>query len=228
MANQGSGSVSLNGNAQASAAAIKEIDFQVKQPWGAQVPCTWHLFFMTTDGSHDRSAILAQLVTYVAGVLDWPRFSPRPVSIICRGAKVSIDVKVHVHATQSISTDYNGALTLQGSIRTSGKGLSYDVGLNTKVIRLPATIHPALSVVNSGAVNAAVVSSCSLSTGANSDSHSVSSNAVATISPTSIGATAGQTTIPTSGKYMFDLRTEPYRKNILKIMACVVDMGYVP
>lgn len=192
LAGQGSGGVSLRGNAQGSASILTDLGFKLRQPWGVNVPCMHYLFYISQPAT--RAQILAKLATFVGGVQDWPKFVPEALNFVCQGQKATAQTIISANASDSIHTNYNGDIQHQGSVRTTGVGNSYEVGGSIKVVRIPPTIHGTLSV---GAFNAVASFSASgtISTGINSQSGAVSGQVNGSIFPTSVAATGGQSTI---------------------------------
>lgn len=193
LAGQGSGSISLRGSAQGSASILTDLGFEINQPWGSNVSCIHYLFFVASGTS--RAATITKLNTlFSIAAADWPKFVPKALSFACQGQKMSAETNMSAHASDSIHTDFNGDIKHQGLIRTTGTGQSFEVGSSLKVVRIPPTIHQALSVGGYSA-HAAFTASGTISTGVNSQSGFVAGQADGVILPASVAATAGQATI---------------------------------
>lgn len=229
LASKGSGSLSANGTAEGSAAQHVEISYIVKQVRGSNVPCH-HVLFFKPNGT-TRAAIVTYLGTLgLGGVTDWPKFAPRPESIVCKGYRLAAKQIVHAHATSTTISKYDGTFVIGGSAGATGGGNSYDISASTKVLRLPETIHPIRNItVNGGAgaipiqtftVDARITGSIAIVPGA------ITATVQAAISPSSLASTAGSTSaatlLPTSGIYLARLNPEPYKFGYIKYHAELV------
>lgn len=230
----GSGGLSLRGNATCAAAVAMEISFGVKEPRGDSVPCRHFLFYVVNGAS--RATILSRLTTYMTGTVnEWPRWSPRGVVIVVKGSRISLSLDLSATAHDSVVTDYNGVLKASGGSRTSGYGRNLEIGLNTKTIRLPPTVHPALVFTNNGTTSGSdsisATAEGSMSTGASGgfvNTGVLTVSATGTVSIQNSGATAGAQTIPTTGYYLHQLVTEPDPVfNRTRVFAEVIDFSLI-
>lgn len=228
----GTASMTLHGSAQGSAGAMLEVTYNVKQVWGSNVPCTHVLFFMVSNST--RATVLSRIGTLIGtAVTDWPQFVPRSETFICHGEKVAGNVLVDLHATDTVITDYNGAVIDLGQARTIGSGTSYDISVSTKTIRIPPTIHAALTLTGDTAkvVNFSAAGAISAGGGGSTGTAAIAGHADASVTPTSLAATLGQATIPTSGSYLYRLSAEPYKYGYVKFHAEIVKFnanGVIP
>lgn len=226
-AGQGSGGVNVRGSAKGSAAVIPEISYELKQAWGSNVPCIHVLFFTTNNPTRGQ---LIALMNTVSGLnaIDWPKFVPQEVTLILTGRKSAITIDITQSAHDSIATDYTGAITHSGSIRTQGFGNSFDAGVSQKVVRIPATIHPALTVGGQTTNTAAFSAGGAINIGNGIwQPAQLNGSAQGQITPTSIPATNGQQTIPLGGNYVYRLLTEPYKQGTIKVHAEVVSFELI-
>lgn len=222
----GNGSVQLRGSAQASAVAIPELGWVVKIPRTNNIPCI-HVVLYVASGV-DRATIVSAVSTVLGGgVTDWPNFRPQPITVKGVGGKVNIRTDVTVSAHDSVVTDYLGAPKINASSRSSGSGVSYDVGVTTKIFNIPETIHGNLSITGNsslstpnygaqGTINSGNAGSISTLVYANT------SGSLGIISAT--GVTTGDFVIPSSGKRVHRLYSEPdpvYPR--LRVLAEVVE-----
>lgn len=231
---QGSGGISLHGSATGASAVIPEADYQVKQIWGNDVPCIHYLFYLANPAT--SAQVLTRLgVLAGTSVLSWPLFAPKPLSIVLVGQRVTGTAQVGASASDSIHTDYTGAIIHAGSIRTSGDGVSLEVDTTVKVLRLPPTIHGALTITNASGLSG-VVATCAISNGATASSRAVAASAIGAIVnaannlatiPATFASAGFLNTLPTSGLYLHRVQSEPYKYGYVKIHAEVVDFGVI-
>lgn len=219
----GTASMTLHGSAEGSAGVIPEVTYNVKQVWGSNVPCTHYLFFMASNQT--RGATLARLNTLTGTtVTDWPQFVPKSETFVCHGERVSGQATADLHATDTVITDYNGDVQDLGQARTIGGGNSYDILVSTKTIRIPPTIHAGLSLTGATtqAASFSAAAQISAGSGGNTGVVGISGNANGSITPTSLAATGGQATVPTSGTFLYRLSAEPYKYGYVKFHAEIV------
>jgi hypothetical protein len=222
--NQGNGSVSLTGNAQGSAACAYDIIPVIKQTWGQGVPCVHWLFFIAGPAP-TYATILAKLNALGGGgVQAWPKFKPQSAQISCSGQKTAGTSKTVIQLTASVNTDYNGDITHASGSSTSGDGFSGDSEVSVKSVTIPPTIHGVIGISGAGVAhteNFNATSQVSVS-GVGTRVKTVYGTATCGINPTSLPATAGATSIPTAGKFCYQMRVEPYKFGYLKCDCLVV------
>lgn len=227
----GSGGISLRGNCQGSAAILLDVSYDIKQLWGSNTPCKHFLFFVASDTS--RAAILNKLTLFNGPTVnDWPKFVPKAVTIACHGEKVSGSGVATAQATDAVTTDYNGVINVRSASRTEGGGSSRDIGVSTKVIRIPPTIHSSFGIGGTVSGQPSFSAIASVRTGVNggllfgvngfaNGYLYISSGGTNTI----VDATAGQSTIPTTGQYLHRLITEPHSYGFVRVHAEVIDFA---
>lgn len=229
--NIGGGNIQLHGSAQASAVAIPELGWVVLIPRTSNIPAIHVVLYVPNSSSRATivSAVSALLDTAGFGTCtDWPNFRPQPITVKGVGGKVNIQTQVSVNAHDSITTDYLGAQKFWSNSRSSGAGVSYDVGITTKIWNIPATIHGSLSIDGTpsastpdyaaqGVINGGVISAGVLV-------YSSTSGALAIIS--SAGATTGNTSFSGLGLCVHRLISEPdIEFNRVRVLAEVVNFA---
>lgn len=223
LAGRGGLSLSMRGTGQASASIIPEIIVRRRPPWAPNVPSVHHVIYMLLPFTDtDVLAQLNRLLGSSGPVLDWPDFNPVEETI--RGVGRSLSLQVNATAQFSISLGSGGS----GLSTSEGDGYSKEAGLTFKTVRIPPTIHGlinldgTLSDTESLTATASAIAAEPSVTASRTEMGEV----VATITPTSLAATAGDTSIPTSGKRL--LRTVPGAKKLgLMQLDCeVVDFSY--
>jgi hypothetical protein len=153
-----------------------------------------------------------------------PKFSPKSVTIAARGEKASVQATASSQGSAAQSS--SGA----SSTTAGGTGYSREHSLNLKTIRISPTIHGALTVASpTSDSHGIVVDATAEASGLGPFEHSHQSDSVsATISPTSIDATSGATTWPSTGKYLYKVDASPYRYGYVQFHVIVVDAADFP
>lgn len=130
--------LSGTGSAQGSAAVLPYVDDDVRDVWGQDLPCD-HYFFWLPAGFTEADA-LARLTT-LAGVtvLAWPVFKPTAISLLLRTRKVS------GRAEASAKTSHGKTSTREDVAFSKGTGVSFDVSVGVQNIRIPPTLHAAMT-----------------------------------------------------------------------------------
>lgn len=237
LSGKGSGGIALNASARGSAAAIPDYTYVIKEPWTRNIPCTHYLFYVP-DSTVSAGAFLALLKTYfgpngtiISGgpVFNlWPLFSPKSVTLCASGERSSGEAIGNVHATDAVTSDYNGVLKLSGNARTSGSGFSEELELSVKTIRIPPTIHGAIAVVLPSVKFQTYTITGSINvTNAGLAGLGASGRADATYDTSSIPATPGQSVIPTSGVYIYKYIVEPYKNGYSKVHYITIDFANI-
>jgi hypothetical protein len=230
---RGQGGIQLHGSAQASASALPEVGWVVKIPRTSNIPAV-HILLYVTNGTSRASIVTAVSAALNAAgggtCTDWPNFRPQPIAILTVGGKVNIQTQVSVSAHDGVALDYQGAIKFSGSSRTSGNGVSYDVARTTRIVQIPETIHSSLSIggdtnlttpqyAAQGTINGGV-------SGATTSTlvYCTATGGIGNIS--SLSATTGDATIPSSGKRIHRLVTEPDAEfNRTRVFAEIVDFA---
>jgi hypothetical protein len=230
---RGAGSIQLHGSAQASAATLAEFGWVVRIPRTNNIPCI-HVLLYVANGT-SRASIISTISTALNAAgggtcSDWPNFRPQPVTILTTSEKINIQTQVSVSAHDAVALDYQGALKFSGSSRSSGAGISYDVARVARIIQVPETIHSINTVggdtnmatplyASQGTINGGV-------SGANVTSTAVYAQATGTVEVVSAATTTGDSTIPSSGKRVHRLVTEPDPEfNRTRVFAEIVDFA---
>ena len=220
--NGGSEGIHLEGNAEGSAAASLDIQTNIKQIWGQNVPCTHYLFFVPGPVAA-MATIINKLSTYGVAAATWPKFKPEAVQITCVGQKLGGRCRADLQHRDSFIADYLGAVQRSGGARTAGTGFSFDTEIVVKTVTIPPTIHTALTLIGGGTSTQGFTAAAQVGTNIQSTTVGVSGNATAHINPTTIPATGGQSSIPTAGWFIHGLRIEPYKFGYLKVDAELVN-----
>ena len=229
---KGSGSLAPTSTAQSSAAIIADVTYEIEYYQGISVDCTHYYFYLTS------TATLAQILTKT-GAISLPKFRPQSVQLTAYGGQVSLQQ----------SADSRISASSDSFSRISGDGYSTEVGVSSKVITIPPTIHGSITVQGQTTQTAAAYVSASAditqlvyapkkgSTNGAPD-FTIAPTKVglvntptpryaqvkAGVEPTSFGATS-PAAIPTSGKYLVACSGEPVDYGFTLIHAVVVDFA---
>lgn len=221
---QGSGQMRQDVKAHSSAHAMLDLQYTVKQVWGQNIACTHYLFFMLGP-SITYSGVLTKLrsapIANDATIAAWPKFQPTAVNLTIVGAKVVTSAEATKFYSDTVVADYLGRPTRGGSARSGGGGTSQEVDIFVKTVTIPATIHASITIATN-AVTSNLFGAVASVTSPGSQVASSNSQAGSHIYPTTVNATAGQSTIP-SGKFIHRMRVEPWKYNFFKIDCEVVN-----
>jgi len=208
-------SCNLSDQSSGSAAAIPEVLIELEDVWTQGVMAEGHLFFMpypvTTEG------ILARL-----GVTKWPVFKPKSHTIVGIGQKIACSVNVGIDA--SVSGSQTSRSTAAGKT-ASGQ---VDVALSNNTIQIPPTIHGQINFIGETYKVIATSASASMScSGTNFPTvkvdQTIAISAVSKVFPNSFEPTQGGSAIPTSGRYLIDVKVERYKYGYAMVYAEVLD-----
>lgn len=228
LTNVGNGGIDLHGSAKGAGAVTTDLSFDIKQPWTNNVPCTHYLFYALFGSVASITSALTLLNTATGlSVLQWPKFSPKQINISCNSEKVAGEATGNVHAHDSVTTDYNGVVKVKSNVRVVGNGVSQEIELLQKTIRIPPTIHGLINVTVPPILTQSYAVVGTISSGVNSVAMGVTGTATGSFDPTTILGTPGQQTIPTSGLYLYRLFIEPYKYATCKVHMIVINFANI-
>jgi hypothetical protein len=228
----------MNGHAQGSVAVVPELGFVIKPFRGVGLPC-FHVLLLVANGASRATILSAAASLLGVAVSEYPAFSPKPATVLCTGGHVSARILASVKAHSNSRLDYTGVSQGNGEARANGYGYSYEIGVNTKIIHLPASVHGAITLGGDTNHNAAYSASCSLDTGAGGGASlivpAIAGNANGAIGVvesgnTIIPATPGVTAVPSSGLYLTQrgIISEPHpRYDRTRVILEIVDFANV-
>lgn len=162
-------------------------------------------------------------------VKPWPIFQPKAHTITLTGKSLSGTGEAAVQQSVSIAgSDVSVAYSIT-------EGSSLQAGLTIKTVRIPPTLHGAITLSFPGAYSQAVVAGAdvnmtgSLTGGSHwppQEAHSgvVGGYATASFSPASFSATT-PAAVPTSGLYVLKQDSQFYRYGLNQVRVVVVDMA---
>lgn len=216
-------SQSLRASAQSSATILPDAIATIKQFWGNSIKSTNFQFFLLspvtpTDITDKLTELLGESVS------EWPKFNPQMITITGVGKRASLQVVATSQGSASASTG--------GSSSTSagGTGSSREVGLSLKTIRISPTIHAEITVGGTTSETQSISATATAEATGLGPAETItdSEDVDASVSPTTIPATPGATTWPTTGKYLYRLDAQPYRFGYIQFHCVVIDAADFP
>lgn len=202
-------------------------------------PITTNTFtYSTTSGGSAAVGHSAASATLYPVISTWPVFRPASHTLTLKGGQLSLSQSADSHLQYGWNTNGNisYAWTPFGASRSDSK--SREGGVTIRTIRTPPTIHGLISLglptdeaTSSITVKANVFGITGFG-GAPSfppifnEPAPLTGSVVASVSPTLIAATSGQTSIPTAGLYILDTVAEPFQYGYNRVRVQVVNFSY--
>jgi hypothetical protein len=220
----------LSDNAQAAAAVMPELSFDIEDVWGNNIPTSVHFFFLPLPiVASDIIDKLEDLLELDPGdILQWPVFMPVSHSVVLKGQKVSVNANVSVSGHRA----YNSDGTRDDNDIGKSESESYDVGLTYSVINIPPTIHGTITFSGDEEMEVAATADAIMSiyfagfSGGTIDTLAEANpqkTAIGGVYPSSFEAVSGATDIPRTGLYLLDSRVELHKWGYAKVYAEVLD-----
>lgn len=216
-------SLAISVAGQSSAAILPDVTPILREVWSQNVPVMTYLFFMANGSTTEQ--ILARLSTLVgSSVLQWPVFRPVSHVIVMKGMKISLQATANIQQHSFLS---NNQLTYS---KTRGGGVARDISLTTRIMTIPPTIHEQIFVTafQQATINATAQAHFNQGTPAqiwpaldssvSAGPYQISGSVLPSIFPATTPSV-----IPTSGKYLYRLDSEPYRWGYSRVRAEVID-----
>jgi hypothetical protein len=223
----GTGSIAQTLTAQAQAAAniLPEAYPVIKQFWGNNIACSHYHFFLPNPVT--LAQVLTKLNTILSPdtILDWPKYNPEIVTLVMTGGRVSVQGKAHSQGSYAFSSG--------GSASTAAGGVGYseERGLTVKTLRISPTIHDIITIYGdtygSESVYASAYAECA-GLGPLESQTTGPLSVTASILPTTIPATVGDTAWPTSGFYLYRTDPHPYRYGYIEFHCVVINAADFP
>lgn len=222
----GSGSIAqtLTGQSQASANILPEAYPVIKQFWGNNIACAHYHFFLPNPVT--LADVITKLQTIIGDtVSNWPKFNPELVTLVMTGGRVSVQAKAHSQG--SYATSGSGTSSTAGG----GTGYSEERGLTIKTLRISPTIHDILTVYDDTYGTESVTATAYAQAYGLGPLESQSTGPIsisASITPTTIPATQGETAWPISGLFLYRTDPHPYRYGYIEFHCVIVDATDFP
>lgn len=223
----GSGALTPSSSSQGSAAITPDLQIDITERYLVNIPATEYTFYLPSGSN--MAAVLAKLVSLGAtGVQAWPRFYPVSHTITLIGQQVSVSAKADTSSGGG-GSDESGQVAYQ-----YGNGTSSEVGITTITKTIPPTIHNTINISGDTESTATASADADASTptftavgtiiSPISNSVSISQDATASVSPTTLAAT-NPPSIPSSGLYLYSLNPGPSEFGQIIFQAVVVDFA---
>jgi hypothetical protein len=229
----GSASLSPRAKAQGSAAIIADVTWEIKTLLGVQVDCTHYYFYLATPAT--LAQVLTKLTTLAAAtVTNLPVFKPQTHQVKVYGGQVSLQASADTTVSAGWSENSAGTITSTSKAYAYGDGYSKEVGLTTRILTIPPTIHGALNVIGSNTDTETVIVTVVANTmaigptvpvGAITNAPiPITATVTAGVTPTGFSATS-PASIPASGLYLVDHDATPAEFGLVLVHAVVVDFA---
>lgn len=220
----------LRNQAQGSATVLADIIPIIDaEPHAYDLPIIEYFFFIPANAT--KADVLTKL-SALAGVAvtSWPKFRPKEHTFIIRGQKIA--AQVHASAQSNLHSSASSLSWASGS----GSGLSQDYGSTIRGQVIPPCIHGDIALANtSNSLTVNVVAEAQTTTlflGSDLGAHGGPRNETKTvngsITPTTLAATPGATSIPTSGVCLKKLNIEPAFEGYSIVRAKTFDFAELP
>lgn len=219
--NAGSWTLSPRSSSNASVVAMSDVTPVIQQKYGANKTVTHYIFLLPSPVT--AAQVLTKLAALIGSSISaWPKFNPRNETIFCVGGRATVQAK-------ATATYHQGANTCGscGSAEYStnhGNGASFEIGVTIKAVRIPPTIHAGIDVSGFSSDIYDIDASAEADAFLASDSRTATAEISAYVSPTTLAATTGATSIPSSGYYLLDTDAAPYKFGYIRLH-CVVLNG---
>lgn len=218
--NSGSWTLSPRSSSNSSVVAMPDITPVIEQKYGANKPVTDYIFLLPSPVT--AAVVLTKLAALIgAPISAWPKFNPRNETIFCVGGRATVQAKATAY--YHFGTNSCGTCGSSEFSANHGNGASYEIGVTIKAVRIPATIHGAIDVTGFGSQVFSITADAAADAFLSSDSRSASADIAAYVSPLSLTATTGATTIPSSGYFLLDTDAAPYRFGYIKLRCTVLN-----
>ncbi len=222
--------IDLNSRSESSASVSVDLQPNITSRRGRDVPVTHYYFYM--QGNVTQAAAITRINSLASITVNaWPSWRPTQRTFTLKGQAVS--VSADAEAQQHVSFNDSNVTYSWGRGLGQSKGFSSSV----RTIVIPPTIHVGFSVTGSTSQASTATANAEAGWDANGDNWpvlpdgnpSVTSTAVATgsVTPTSVSATTGSTSVPTSGLYLHEMRVSPWRDGYNIVFMEVVNFANV-
>lgn len=199
------------------------------------VPSTTTLTFSATVGGAANAGSMTS-GTLTPTFSTWPTFKPKEHTISLFGQQVQASQNAEALLQFRWSGDQT-SFVRQPFGGSRSDGYSIDVGTTVRTLRIPPTIHGAITLTNTTSTQTAGISvrAATPSIVGSGDAPSfppvisaplpIILSATGSVTPTSLAATSGQTSIPTYGLYIKDIDGSPFRYGLTRIHVELIDFS---
>ena len=201
-------------------------------------PTTLTFTYAASAGGAALAGHSATSGTLAPTVSAWPSFRPKSHTLTLKGEQKSVSVNAEASFTYRWSaSDVSYAYSPAGSPASQSDGISTEAGVTVRSVRIPPTIHGAITITSTSDTQTftaeaeadipAITGTGGAPTfvGTNSTKASGTITVTGSVTPTSLSATAGQTSIPTAGLYIYDVTGERGRYGQTNIRVTLVNFN---
>jgi len=218
----GSVSISAPDSASSSASITANLEIVFEDLATTNLFADTRLFFM--EGPVTQATILTRLGVIIGSpVTMWPVFKPQSSTITISGQSINVRANVNVSLNDTWSDSKSS------SSWSKNESDDFAIGQTNDSVQIPPCIHAGV-VITGDTSRSQPVSAVALTNAWSSRGTSVtasktkSGTAFGVVSPSTIAATDGQNTIPTSGLYLVDMQISPTKyDNFFRVRAQVFD-----
>jgi len=217
-------SLSADTRSQATTSVMPDVIINITQKWAQNVPAIVYLFYINSSAT--MSSILTRLTSLAGSTVSaWPKFNPVAHTLTLKGQQMTVSVEGNVQ--QHIAVQGSDVTYTDGT----GSGRSTDAGVTIRSVRIPPTIHGAITIssASSGTVTNEASAEADRSSGTGwpamtTGTLTATTSVVGSVSPSSLSATT-PASIPTTGLYLQDVIAEPYKWGRARVRATVVNFA---
>lgn len=192
--------------------------------------------YSTTPGGFAQIGHSATSGTFAPNVLTWPVFRPIAHTFTLKGQQISLSQNAESVLQYRWSAD-GLSFVISPWFGTRSDGTSREVGTSIRSIRVPPTIHGAITITTASqteqattTVKADIPQVIGINGGpsfAGLDNHPVpqTGTVTASVTPTTISATS-PSAIPTAGLYLAEVNGSPFRYGLTRFHVVLVDFSF--
>lgn len=203
------------------------------------VPTTTTFTYSATVGGAALAGHAATSGTEYPVVARWPVFRPKPHTFTLKGEDLTLSQQADSRVQYSWSaSNVSYAISPWNATPTRSDGVSRNGTVTVRTVRIPPTIHGAItlsSTSDTATVNVEVTANVPAITGTGgapsftaviNEPTPLTETVSASVTPTSLSATSGATSIPTAGLFIYDVAGDLYKWGYGRVRVTVVDMSY--
>lgn len=202
---------------QSSGAASVEVAPQIRQFYGSEIPCMFHHVYMPQGSSYEDvrthlNALLGETVNRK------PNFNPEMVQLVTVSRRFASRSNSSRSEGRSVTRNNQGQVTGSGQSHGAGGGSGGEVAQTVRKTTVSPTIHEILPI---SAEITAVVPGVGIDPGAGG-------SATASYLSGTIPGTVGDQTWPSTGKYLWHIRSSVFKEGYVLYQCLVIDASLFP
>lgn len=223
-------SLAVSASAQASASIAADAVPDLRQFYGNEVPCMHHEVYMTSGATYQD--VLDHLNALLsASIQAKPKFNPQVVVLQTKSENESLRVTATSKGSDSLHSDGSASST------AGGTGYSIEAGVRKGRMTLSPCIHGEVILTGDTSDSRDLSASAAAEAETVGPPESISTESgfpvtvpsvEATILPTTIPATTGDTDWPAEGEFLWRVRPRPWKRNYILFICTVFDAADFP